>query len=264
MKDAKPRTLSLREQHGDLPTLIASKIGRSILNQELLPGQQLPPETDFLAETGVSRTTMREAVKLLVSRGLVDAKQKIGTRVRPSSDWNLLDPTVLTWLFDTNENLHDLILLFEIRRLIEPEAAAFAASRGTPERLDQIGERYAELERASSTGEGLIAADVAFHMSILRAAENKFLSSLGTVIDTVITTTSRVSVRRPGGLPHSLPSHFAVFDAIRSRHPEVAKAQMWTLINDAQNDVKMILEERSAASSRGDRSRLNKGPKDTR
>ena len=68
-----------------------------------------------------------------------------------------------------------------------------------------------------------------------------YLSSVGTVIETVINTTARVSVRRPGGLLYSLPSHFAVYDAIRSRHPELAKAQMWTLIEDAQQDVKLII-----------------------
>ncbi|MDA0990729.1 MAG: GntR family transcriptional regulator, partial [Verrucomicrobia bacterium] len=90
-----PKKASLRVTRGDLPTQLANLIGRRILNGELRPGDQLPPETELLAETGVSRTTMREAIKLLVSKGLVEARPKSGTRVRPSTEWSLLDPTVL-------------------------------------------------------------------------------------------------------------------------------------------------------------------------
>jgi len=246
MTKDEPRSLSLRVTRGDLPTQLANLIGRRILNGELQPGDQLPPETKLLAQTGVSRTTMREAVKLLVSKGLVEAKPKFGTRVRPSSDWSLLDPTVLHWQSDSRDDLKELLLLFEIRRLIEPEAAALAASRGTDAKRETIGKAYEALEVSSQTQINLIEADVNFHLSVLNAAENKYLLSLGTVIEMAIKSTARFSRMRPGGLQHSLPMHKAVYDSILVQRPEVARAHMRALIDDAQEDMRMVLECREA------------------
>jgi DNA-binding FadR family transcriptional regulator len=237
---------SLRVTRGDLPTQLANLIGRRILNGELRPGDQLPPETELLAETGVSRTTMREAIKLLVSKGLVEAKPKSGTRVRPSTDWSLLDPTVLRWQFDNRDDLEELLLLFEIRRLIEPEAAALAAARATEPKRRAIGLAYDALEKSSETQINLIEADVAFHLSVLNAAENKYLLALATVIEMAIKTTARISRLRPGGLRHSLPMHRTVYDSILSQRPEVARAHMRAMIDDAQEDMRMVLERRNA------------------
>lgn len=240
------RSPSLRVTRGDLPTQLANLIGRRILNGELKPGDQLPPEAELLAQTGVSRTTMREAVKLLVSKGLIEAKPKSGTRVRPSSDWSLLDPTVLRWQFDNRDDLKELLLLFEIRRLIEPEAAALAASRGTNAKRLAIGQAYEALEGSSQTQVNLIEADVGFHIAVLNAAENKYLLSLGTVIEMAIKSTARFSRMRPGGLQHSLPLHRSVYDSILAERPEVARAHMRALLDDAQEDMRMVLERREA------------------
>lgn len=235
---------SLRVTRGDLPTQLANLIGRRILNGELRPGDQLPPETELLQETGVSRTTMREAVKLLVSKGLVEAKPKSGTRVRPSTEWSLLDPTVLRWQFDSRDDLHELLLLFEIRRLIEPEAAALAAARSSKAHSKAIGAAYDALAISSETQINLIEADVAFHLAVLKAAENKYLLALGTVIEMAIKSTARFSRQRPGGLQHSLPMHKTVYDSILMQRPEVARAHMRALLDDAQEDMKMVLARR--------------------
>lgn len=237
---------SLRVTRGDLPTQLANLIGRRILNGELRPGDQLPPETELLHETGVSRTTMREAIKLLVSKGLVEAKPKSGTRVRPNSDWSLLDPTVLRWQFDNRDDLAELLLLFEIRRLIEPEAAALAAARSTEAKREAIGHAYDALVVSSETQFNLIEADVKFHLSVLQAAENKYLLALGTVIEMAINATARFSRLRPGGLRHSLPLHKEVYDLILAHRPDVARAHMRALIDDAQEDMRMVLERRKA------------------
>lgn len=247
MKKDGQKKPSLRVTRGDLPTQLANLIGRRILNGELLPGDQLPPETELLQETGVSRTTMREAIKLLVSKGLVEAKPKSGTRVCPSTDWSLLDPTVLRWQFDNRDDLEELLLLFEIRRLIEPEAAALAAARGTEAKRQAIGVAYDALEKSSETQINLIEADVAFHLSVLNAAENKYLLALATVIEMAIKATARFSRLRPGGLQHSLPMHKTVYDSIISQRPEVARAHMRAMIDDAQEDMRMVLERREAS-----------------
>ncbi|MFN3605986.1 MAG: FadR/GntR family transcriptional regulator [Cypionkella sp.] len=246
MTQSEPKKQSLRVIRGDLPTQLANMIGRRILNGELRPGDQLPAETELLEQTGVSRTTMREAIKLLVSKGLVEAKPKFGTRVRPSTDWSLLDPTVLRWQFDNRSDLHELLLLFEIRRIIEPEAAALAAQRGKAAKTAAIGRAYDTMAAASQTQINLIEADVAFHLAVLDAAENKYFLALGTMIEMAITATARFSRQRPGGLQHALPAHKTVYDSILSQRPEVARAQMRALIDDAQEDMKMVLARLSS------------------
>ena len=238
--------------HGDLPTQLADLIGRRILSGSLKSGDQLPPETEFLNQSGVSRTTMREAIKLLASKGLVEAKPKLGTWVRPSKDWSVLDPAVLRWRFEGEgaDNLQDLLSLFEVRRMLEPEAAALAAARGDDAKLGAVRAAYDDLERASDAGDGLIEADVAFHLAVLDAAQNKYLAALGTVIEVAILSTARISLRRPGGLRHALPMHKAVGDAIHSHRPDLARAQMQTLLDDARHDVMTVMASAPAGAAK--------------
>ena len=80
-----------------LPAQIAARMGRSILRGELRPGDKLPKETDLLDQLQVSRTTLREALTILTSKGFIEAKQRIGTSVRAPIAWNTLDPMVMSW-----------------------------------------------------------------------------------------------------------------------------------------------------------------------
>jgi DNA-binding FadR family transcriptional regulator len=114
------------------PARIAEEIGRRIVTGKLPPGTPLPPETVLLEELGVSRTTLREAFKILAAKGMLSAKPKVGTVVRPESAWSLLDPEVLGWLFESADLDAALAELFETRRMIETEAAGLAAEMASP------------------------------------------------------------------------------------------------------------------------------------
>jgi len=214
MKTGPLEKLSLCVVHGDLPKQLANMIGRCILNGELRPGDQLPPEAEFPGASAVSRATMLEAIKLLVSKGLVEAKPKLGIRVRPSKYWSLLDPTQLPWQFDSHDDIHELVSLFEVRRPLEPEAAALTATRGTETKLSAIGVAYGALEKSSEAQINVIESDVAFHLAVLGAAEDKYLLALGTVIEMAMKSTAQIARQRPGGLRHALALHKAVYDAI--------------------------------------------------
>src|SRR5437867_4809520 len=104
---------------------IVHAIGRRILGGDLQPGDLLPAEP----ELGASRTVVREAIKVLAAKGLVESRPKTGTRVRPRESWNLLDPDVLAWLQDGAVSEDLLRKLTEVRRIIEPAAAELAAAR---------------------------------------------------------------------------------------------------------------------------------------
>ena len=119
------RTYSTRSLHGQ----VAHQIGERILRGDIAPGQSLPNEADLSEELNVSRTALREAIKVLAAKGLLESRPKTGTRVRSRDNWNMLDPDVLAWLFADGPNAAASEMLFEIREIFEPSAAAMAATR---------------------------------------------------------------------------------------------------------------------------------------
>jgi DNA-binding FadR family transcriptional regulator len=110
------------------------EIGRRIVGGELKPGDLLP-EGELIAELDISRTVLREAIKVLGAKGLVEARPRIGTKVSPRSHWRLMDPDVLAW--QTEYGFDELFLrnLAEVRSLIEPGAARLAAERASEEEI---------------------------------------------------------------------------------------------------------------------------------
>ncbi len=117
------RTYSRRSLHGQ----VANEIAQRIMSGEFAPGTILPNEADFSVKLKVSRTALREAIKVLAAKGLVESRPKIGTRIRPRDHWNMLDPDVLAWQFASDDVARFADDLFEVRQIIEPAAAALAA-----------------------------------------------------------------------------------------------------------------------------------------
>jgi DNA-binding FadR family transcriptional regulator len=226
------------------PARIAEEIGRRIVMGELPPGTPLPPETVLLEELGVSRTTLREAFKILAAKGMLSAKPKVGTIVRPESAWSLLDPEVLGWLFESGDLDAALVELFETRRMIETEAAGLAADMASPPDVARIRAAYDRMAEPGLPVTRALDADVAFHRAIIEASANRFMRALGDVSETALRATVKLSVRRPGGLPHSLPQHLAVLRAIEARDVVAARTAMSELIQNAQSDAVEAARER--------------------
>jgi DNA-binding FadR family transcriptional regulator len=225
-----------------LPGAIVDTLGKKILNGELRPGDVLPAETVYLSQLGVSRTTLREAIKVLSAKGLVLAKPKTGTVVRAREHWNLLDPAVLLWQVAADGFADTLGELFEIRRLVEPEGAALAARRHDAAAAAAMRVAFEALGPHADAGADALDVDIAFHLTILKAAGNRYLTSLGAVIDTVIRSTARLALGRPGGLGHSMGLHQAVLDAVLDRDETMARAAMHRLLADAEDDAQQVLE----------------------
>jgi DNA-binding FadR family transcriptional regulator len=221
-------------------------LARDILSGALLPGEQLPTEAVLLERMGVSRTTLREGIKILEAKGMVTRRPKVGTTVRPAADWRLLDPDVLGWLFSGGDLEGALVELFDVRRMIETEAAALAADTASRGQVSEIAAAYQAMEGATSL-EAALEADVAFHKAIIHATNNRFMTALATVSETALRATVRLSVRRPGGLPHSLPQHAAVLQAIAERNPKESREAMKHLILSAQSDTIAVARERRRA-----------------
>ena len=217
---------------------------------ELAPGAVLPNEADFSASLRVSRTALREAIKVLAAKGLVESRPKTGTRVRPRADWNLLDPDVLAWQFAAGPFTRFIEDLFELRQMIEPQAAAMAARRAGPAEVERIEEAYLGMEAAGNDSKLWIDPDLRFHQAIIRATGNELLWPLGAIIETALATSFRLSSAHWGGPIHALPLHRAILDAIRKRNPEAAQAAMHRLLHGAADEDRRVLADKRPKASK--------------
>ncbi|MBK8157471.1 MAG: FadR family transcriptional regulator [Rhodospirillaceae bacterium] len=165
---------------------ILHEVGERILRGEFMPGDILPSENALSDEFKVSRPVMREAIKVLAAKGLVDPRPKIGTRVRGREQWNMLDPDIMTWSFASREAEQYAIHLSEMRRVLEPEAAALAALRASPAQVAQIASSYAGMEASPEDTQEHFVHDLRFHQGVLEATGNPFIASTGHVIESAL------------------------------------------------------------------------------
>lgn len=225
---------------------VVRDVGRDIVSGRLSPGQPLPKEADWAEKLGVSRTVLREATKVLISKGLVESRPRLGTKVRDSRHWNLLDPDVLRWRLDAAPRESFVRELFELRRIFEPAIAARAAEKASEEDIQALTAAYADMERTADDPQGFIAPDAAFHKTIVRSVENSMVDALGAIIDEALTMSLHLTLETPEGHRPSLPLHKKVLNAIRRRDRHGAARAMELLIDGAQQDALKALDAESA------------------
>ena len=224
-----------------LPAHVARDLSFRILRDDLRPGETFPDEESLGVELGVSRTVVREALQVLRAKGLVETKTKTGTRVRPSRDWNLLDPDLLQWRYEARPDDAFLRDLVEVRRIIEPPAARLAAMRATPGDLAAIGRWLTAMEAAIEDDDRFINADLGFHAAVLTASGNSLLLQLNRAIGLVLRFSRDVTVSVPGSSAASMPFHRNVLEAICSGDPNEAEARMRALLQRTAEDVTRAL-----------------------
>ena len=156
------------------------------LGKEIVTGgyddQPFPTEAELARRHDVSRSVTREAVKMLTAKGLLTARPRKGTTVRPPSRWNLFDPDVLRWLLERKFSLELLRQFSELRIAIEPAAAALAARASDAEGRAAIGAGYARMVAAEAGNDDPLEADIAFHIAILEASANPFYQQFRDVV----------------------------------------------------------------------------------
>ncbi|WP_250518371.1 FadR/GntR family transcriptional regulator [Caballeronia sp. ATUFL_M1_KS5A] len=210
-------------------------LGRGIVNGELRPGDILPGEAELLERYSVSRTVLREAMQVLSAKGMIDSRQRRGTTVRPRADWSQLDQTLLEWHGTSDVADSALQQLMEVRRIVEPPAAALAAERADQAQRQRIAAAYAEMERSRGKVEEFMTADLEFHTSILEASGNQFLLPIAQAIRTTLTASLKITNPRPDENHRvSLPLHKAILDAILKRDAQAAFSAMQTHLDDTE------------------------------
>ena len=226
----------VRRQGGNLHHAVAEDIGARILKGEFAPGTLLPNEAEWCQTYKVSRTAVREAIRMLAAKGLVASRPKIGSRVEPRERWNLLDRDVLGWYGAAMDPEKFLVSIQQMRRIVEPEAAALAARNHTPLQMKAIEEAM-EGMRTLKLHEEIVAADVRFHLAILAAAGNEFLVPFGFLIDSALASVFDYTRRRNDDPYYALPLHEAIVTAIRKRNPEQARHAVKRLLADTDSVI---------------------------
>ncbi len=225
-----------RSREGSLSELVAGTIGRRIVSGRHKPGETLPTEPQIQEEFGVSRTAVREAIRLLSAKGLTVSRPKIGTRVRPTADWSMLDPDVLRWQVEQNPSDEFIHALFEMREIIEPAAAARAAERATEEEVVILGAAMDGIQNEPRGSPTQIQADIAFHMALLEASHNPLLRSVGAMIRSALEITFSLGWRTVMG-DDAVVQHRNIYDAVRGRNPEEAFLAMRRLLRNSKGNV---------------------------
>lgn len=190
-----------------------------------------PTEADLAKQYGVSRSVVRESVKMLGAKGLLSARPRKGTAIQPAKNWNLFDTDVLSWLLERKFSLELLRQFSELRLAIEPAGAALAASIDDPARLAQIQAGYDRMAAAEKGDDDPLDADIAFHIAILEASANPFFMQFRDLVTTALRSSIRFTNRFKGRTA-SLPQHYAVLSAIEQRDPAGAHKAMTALISD--------------------------------
>jgi DNA-binding FadR family transcriptional regulator len=216
---------------------IARELGIAIVSGRYRPGDLLEGEISSSARFAVSRTAYREAVRILAAKGLVDARPKVGTRINPRSEWHLLDPEVLAWMFESEPDPELLNSLFELRTVVESAAAGIAARRRTAAHLRDLRAALdAMAEHTLATGAGR-RADMDFHGTLLRATSNPFIISLTSGVSAAIGASTVLKQRKGSLVRDPMPEHRRVYQAVAAKDARQAERAMSELIVLARRDT---------------------------
>ena len=230
--NARVRRKSLR-LHGT----IARDLGVLIVSGRYKPGDLLNGEIAASDRLQVSRTAYREAVRILAAKGLVESRPKVGTKISPPERWHLLDPDVLSWIFEFEPDDTLLANLFELRKIVEPEAAALAATRRTNEHLDTMARALEGMAKHSLAVEAGRLADQEFHSALLRASGNAFIVSLTSGVAAAISWTTVFKQRENPLTRDPVPDHARVYDAVAAADAKAAHKAMANLVDLAFLDT---------------------------
>lgn len=235
---ADPLTPSPKGSGRRLRGAVAHYLGTAIVSGRIAPGERLTGEVANSEALDVSRSAYREAVQVLTAKGLVESRPKAGTRVLPRSKWNMLDPAVLAWAFSGEPDLEFVRDLFELRAIVEPNAARLAAERRDKADIKAMKDALGKMRRHTLATEAGRAADRDFHDGLLQATHNSTLIALSASIGAAVNWTTQFK-QRARALPRDpLPDHVRVFDAIVARNGEAASQAMRVLVDLALEDMR--------------------------
>jgi DNA-binding FadR family transcriptional regulator len=215
----------------NLTHTLADALGRDIVSGAHASGKVLS-EAAVAGPELASRSAVREAVRLLEGKGLIEARPRRGTTVLPQERWNLYDRDVQTWLRTASAQSKLLNDLLAMRRIVEPEAAALAAASRRDLNIDRLSAAHDRMVAAQNGNGDSLDADIAFHAAILLSSDNSFLFALTPLVETALRQSIRLTNALRGDVVGDLAAHSRVFYAIRDGDADQARTSMRQLLDD--------------------------------
>ncbi len=226
-----------RGLHGQL----VQQLGQMIVSGDLGADRPLVPE-EIGQRFEVSRTVVRESLRVLEAKGLVSARPNVGTRVRPVSDWNLLDPDIIEWRAFGPQRDDQRRELSELRWTIEPLAARLAAGHGREEVQQRLSDMVEIMSHAMAQGDALTysRADTEFHALLIQVASNRMLEHLSGIVGAALQVSGGpvTACDRPNDA--SLAQHARIVDALGTGDGGAAEAAMRQLLT-AHPEVERVV-----------------------
>jgi DNA-binding FadR family transcriptional regulator len=217
---------------------VVDTLGLRIVSGELVPGTLLPTEAMLSRDLGLSRPSLREGLRALALKGLIDGRTRRGTIVRDQRHWNVLDVDVLRWIAAAPPDPAFLMDLLDLRVIFEPAAARLAASRASPEQILAIENAFRSMAAAlPGNVEACCQHDLAFHELVIAATGNRLLIHVAAAIRTALLAAFRLSSNARESYENSLAEHWAVAAAIRRRSPDEADHAMRALLAGTARDL---------------------------
>lgn len=226
---------SRRGRHGE----VVHELGLRIVRGDYAPGEIIDPEA-LEHDLGVSRAVIRESLRVLGAKGLLDSRQRLGTFARERASWNLLDTDVMMWRREAQRDDDTLLAdLGELRDVFEPAAARLAAARRTPADILALEDAVRRLGEAGRDVSAIAAADIDFHVGLLMATHNELFARLDVLVVHAVGARDRI-LHMPGGPEwrDPVPDHLGVLEAVRGGDAQGAFDAMTFLTRESDRDLR--------------------------
>jgi DNA-binding FadR family transcriptional regulator len=218
---------------------VVERLGQLIVEGHYAEGDKLPVEAELSAAYGVSHSVMREVIKILMAKGLVQSRPRVGTVVQSRTDWNMLDADVLSWTIGSLPESEFLDMLFDARMAIEPGAAQLAAKHGTDEDIASICRAYRDME-AAQTPAALLEPDLRFHLAIGDASHNPLVRHVVRAMHKALAVSISLTSRHPNTYALSQPRHKAIMQALVKRDGNAAARATVRLLEESREDFNAL------------------------
>lgn len=247
MNERQGRKAAVAVEAGLKRPRVQKNVTRSIASDifaDVFPsGSLLPTENELCIRYGVSRTVIRESLKILESKGLVRGRSRVGTSVCEKEDWNILDQQMLEWIGPRIVEMDLLQCVLDARRAIEPFAAELAAQRASVQEIAAIETAWQAMRDAEGDVEEFTKADVAFHTSILKASHNQVFMQLSSIISAALEFALHASNEAVDARGEALDVHHALIEALRMRDAKAARECSQRMLDIAARDLAIAMQK---------------------
>ena len=218
---------------------IARDLTDAIVQGQYASGEFLPTEQELVKEYGASRNVVREALKVLMARGLVEMLHGRGSRVLAPQHWQMQDQLVRLM----REDPHVPRDLLAVRRIVEPEIAYLAARHATEPQIQAMRESIVQLESEGARPEIAIEYDVRFHQLLAEATENVLLPLVVQPVDQLLRASRLATIHNPGAIERSVAAHTTILEKIIAHDGEGARRAMSEHLVQVEGELRRISSE---------------------